>query len=178
MSTYRTPICRNPNHGNAKHGKAKSRLYACWWDMHRRCKSDQPKYAKYYKSRGVTVCEDWATFEGFEGWAITAGYQDHLELDRKDNDKGYSPDNCRWATRSEQVRNTRKRPLQKGKPPSSKYKGVSLQKTSMKWIAGIVYDGKRHHIGIYKDEIEAAKAYDREAKIRHGGVLVLNFPDE
>jgi hypothetical protein len=63
------------------------------------------------------------------------------------------------------------------KNPSSKYKGVSFKKRVKKWEAQIRYDGKSKFIGTFDSEIEAAKAYDKEAKKRHGEFAVLNFPD-
>jgi hypothetical protein len=71
--------------------------------MLRRCRW-HPRYA----GRGITVCEQWkSSFANFRTWALSHGYQPGLSIDRINNDKGYSPRNCRWATRTEQMRNTR-----------------------------------------------------------------------
>lgn len=51
------------------------------------------------------MCEEWKDATCFCNWAIANGYADNLTLDRIDNDKGYSPDNCRWATPQEQTDN-------------------------------------------------------------------------
>ena len=58
---------------------------------------------KYYAH--VTICDEWRDFEAFYFWAILAGYRDDLTIDRIDWRKGYCPENCRWATYSQQASN-------------------------------------------------------------------------
>lgn len=88
----------------ARHGHAIRRTptYASWQSMLYRCKA--PKY-KYYSQRGITVCDRWRTFENF--LADMGERPDGTTLDRRDNDKGYEPGNCRWSTPAEQSRNAR-----------------------------------------------------------------------
>jgi hypothetical protein len=80
--------------------------YRTWRAMKSRCLNpNDPAYLRY-GGRGITVCDDWLQFEKFVG---DMGVRpDGTELDRVDNDAGYSPDNCRWATRSQNSRNKRK----------------------------------------------------------------------
>lgn len=90
-----------------KHGLCKDSLYYRWNHMLNRCTLPNHKQYPDYGGRGITVCEDWKDFRAFAAWAFSSGYRKELELDRRDNDKGYSPDNCRWVTEKQNCRNRR-----------------------------------------------------------------------
>ena len=96
--------------GNFKHGGASridgklSPTYIAWKSMRQRCNSDAGKNYARYKGRGITYCERWEDYSLFlldMGERPTSGHS----LDRIDNGGNYQPDNCRWATVSEQVKN-------------------------------------------------------------------------
>ena len=89
-----------------KHGMYKSRPYKIWQGMKTRCtNSKQPNHERYGK-RGITYNPRWESFENF--WEdMGESYQDGLTIDRKNNQKGYSKDNCRWVTPHEQNKNMR-----------------------------------------------------------------------
>ena len=91
------------------HGNSKSALYAVWCSMKSRCLNPKDGDFVLYGGRGITVCDEWADeFENFNEWAVIAGYERGLSLDRVDNNLGYSPSNCRWASNTTQANNNRR----------------------------------------------------------------------
>jgi hypothetical protein len=82
-----------------KHGLSKHPLYKTWNNMTQRAN----KHKNYI---GIYVCDEWLSFVNFYQWSVSNGWSEGLEIDRLNNNLGYNPDNCRWATRQEQMRNT------------------------------------------------------------------------
>lgn len=104
-----------------KHGKKGNRLYSVWKSMKQRCLNQNDTGYKRYGGRGITVCDEWLhDFQAFYDWAIANGYDENAPrgqctIDRIDNDKGYCPDNCRWADMRTQLNNrSNSRPKKKG----------------------------------------------------------------
>jgi len=91
-----------------KHNESRSKLYVVWRAMKMRCYNKTHIHYKYYGGRGIKVCNQWRnSYEEFRNWAMNNGYKKGLTLDRKNNNQGYRPLNCRWVTRKIQQRNTR-----------------------------------------------------------------------
>lgn len=95
-----------------KHGKSNTRLYKVYTNMKARCyNKNNPNY-KDWGGRGITICEDWLNdFISFYNWSMNNGYEQGLQIDRIDNNKGYEPNNCRWVDVKTQTNNTRRNVL-------------------------------------------------------------------
>ena len=89
-----------------KHGGIGTRLYSIWRGMKLRCYNPKAKAYHRYGGRGITLCDEWRhDFATFRDWALNNGYADNLTIDRINNDRGYSPENCRWITMKAQADN-------------------------------------------------------------------------
>lgn len=93
------------NHTYLPSGTRESPTYESWIAMRSRCSATTGRRAVDYTLRGITCCDRWASYLAFlsDMGERPAG----TTLDRIDNDKGYTPGNCRWATRSQQTANRR-----------------------------------------------------------------------
>jgi hypothetical protein len=89
-----------------QHGFSQHPLYFRWRSIRERChKSEHPDYPSY-GGRGIKLCDEWLHDRTkFFEWALANGYDKKLQLDRIDNNKGYSPDNCRFVSPKVNSRN-------------------------------------------------------------------------
>lgn len=153
LITGRTKSCGCLNkEGNPKHGMCGTPEYSSWVCMKSRCIN--PNNTEYYRygGRGITICQEW--IDSFPAFYEDMGQKpDGLTLERIDNDSGYFPVNCKWATPTEQSRNTRI-------PKTNKtgVKGVFFNKKRNRFRAAICVNYKSIFLGHFKTLEEATKA--------------------
>jgi hypothetical protein len=177
----KTKYCSSVCYGRAKSkslGVPTERkwLHQIYKGMVNRC--ENPAHLTYssYGGRGVCVCREWREDrQAFYEWAMATGFSVGMEIDRIDATKGYEPNNCRWATRSQNKGNRSKA---RTREFSSQFKGVTLycgKKLRTKpWLASIGIEGKRVSLGSFATERDAAAAYNRAAEKHFGEYAKLN----
>lgn len=144
-----------------------------WQSMRERCeRTSHPNYHRY-GGRGIAVCAEWHDFEAFYQWSIQSGFSIGLGVDRIDSNLGYCPENCRWATRSQQnsnIHRKRGRWIFRGVTKHYRQWRVSIQQTHKGFRKNII-------VGDYGTKLKAALIYDAAATFLYGEFSVLNFPE-
>lgn len=129
-----------------------SKEYGIWCSMIDRCHRELNHAYARYGGRGIFVCDEWRnSFESFISHVGMRPSKNH-SIDRIDNDKGYFPGNCRWATVEQQSTNKRKE-----KNNSSGFVGVTATKNN-KWMARISVNKKVIYIGTFEEKDSAIYA--------------------
>lgn len=156
---------------NAKHGMYKSRINKEYRGLKQRCYNpNNPRYT-YYGGRGIKMCDEWLGEDGFinfMAWSLGNGYSDDLTLDKIDNDKNYSPSNCRWTNKKVQARNRRISPRNK-----SGVSGVFFRTDGNKYRVNILdNEGKKVNLGQY-GTLEEAKEVRKQAELKYWGFTII-----
>jgi hypothetical protein len=156
-------------HRNDPNAQSKTPEYQAWVKMRFRCRNPKAREYSYYGGRGISICERWNHFSNFLADMGPRPSPEH-SIDRKDNDGNYGPDNCRWATRSEQQQNQRRQ-------KAGCFIGVNhrLDCVSRPWAARINPAGRTVHLGYFATAEQAAHAYDTAAVEAFGPFAKTNF---
>ena len=151
----RRTSCGCAKDGHPRHGKRYSREYSIWSDMMKRCSNPNSISYQWYGAKGIQVCEEWKDFVGF--YADMGDCPPGMSIDRIDATKGYSKENCRWATAQEQTEN---RSVQK----MYSHQGRSM--TLPNWCneLGINYSTMRNRLNRSKMSFEEAIHYKPAAE--------------
>ena len=128
--------------------------YATWTSMMQRCTNSNDAAYKSYGGRGIRVCDEWYDYQNFLRDMGCRPSPD-FTLDRIENNKGYTPENCRWADKITQSRNQRINSRNK-----TGFRGVKTRKygDKIRYIAEIFHNGRKVHLGSFLTLEEAAQA--------------------
>lgn len=137
------------------------RIYKIWQGIRQRCNNPNDKDYEDYGGRGIKVCKEWnKSSEAFVLWALENGYADNLSIDRIDTNSDYSPENCRWATWTQQARNKRME------------KKIQLVLLVFPWTEGNIeqyyVNNKKVDLGRH-DTLEEAAEARRQGEIKYWG---------
>lgn len=145
------------------HGESNTVLYGVWHGIKQRCSNPKHKHYENYGGRGIKIeYEPWETdYAEFSSWAKDNGYKKGLTLERLDNNKGYSPDNCIWATRKIQNRNQRVR-----KDNNTGIRGVSWDKDIKMFSVSLNCNNKLMYLDHFNTIEEAAEAR-KQAELKY-----------
>ena len=165
----------------ATHGLSDTPLFWIWQAFRKRCYCVGDSGYKNYGGRGITVCNEWqgrSSFPVFHKWAMSNGYQVGLEIDRRDNDGPYNPENCRFVTRTLNRHNQRliSRANTSGYCGAHRNKGRLDQTHAWFALCNSSLAPKKLHKSGFKTAIEAARYRDSFC-IVNNIPLPLNFPE-
>lgn len=149
---------------NTKHGYRYHPLFETYRKMVSRCYNENHHSYPYYGGKGIIVCDEWLNNSGFLAFVADMGERpEGMTLDRIDGDLGYSPENCRWATK--ELQNFNRKPFKEKRTGIYEVKNRLGVKTG-RWGALIRNNGKVVYLGVFDTEDEAiAKRVEAELEV-------------
>lgn len=144
--------CKEYSHNGILKTRSDKRIYNTWYEINKRCHDPRADNYDRYGGIGTKVAEEWRSdFSSFYKWAKDNGYSDNLTIDRIDNNKSYSPDNCRWVDLYTQAQN-------KGILKNNKTGVTGVSKYKYGYKVNIMRNGIRLDLGTYKTLEEAKES--------------------
>lgn len=124
--------------GRPKHGLSGTPEYNTWVGIRRRCYDPSVFGYSYYGGRGIVVCDRWTGDRGFENFLVDMGQRPSPahSIDRIDSDGNYCPENCRWATKAQQIQNRRN--SRRDRPPRNR--DIKAPPRGRLWV--LVHEGR------------------------------------
>ena len=142
--------------------------YSRWKAIRSRCYYKRNKMYKYYGGKGIGMCEEWRnSSRAFLVWAHNNGFREDLEIDRIDNSKDYSPDNCRWVTRKEQMNNFSRNHI-------SEIEGQKYTISQLHDKTGISYSALKRRLRIGKNLEDLLKPSAEVERLGYKGTSLYN----
>ena len=140
------------------HGKTRDnkRLYDIWSAMIYRCSNETIANYHRYGGRGISVCDEWKDVDVFFEWALNNGYENTLQIDRRNNNGNYCPENCHFVTASY---NSRNQEIKSNN--TTGFVGVSKEGGRETYVYSVEYNKKRYRKAGFPTAIECAKARDK-----------------
>lgn len=154
-----------------KHGKSNDSIYKVWAGAKRRCTNENDSGYKNYGGRGITMCAEWIdNSSAFMQWALSNGYRQGLDIDRIDNNGDYSPENCRFVSRTENMRNNRRNRI-------IEYNGLSLPVSEMCERLNLKYSVVNKRLWRGWDVIKSIETPPNSRWLNHIPKSVKQIPD-
>lgn len=154
-----------------KHGLTTHPCYRRWTSMKNRCYNVNSDDYINYGARGITVCDEWVNdIVAFCKWCDDNGYKDGLHIDRIDNNKSYSPDNCHFITQKENNAIGKRRVRKDCKTGEQ---GITINKHGS-YVVHLSVCGKQLYLGSYKSLEEAKEVRSKNVNKFKEEVLSWN----
>ena len=157
--------CAERNRNGRKYKYDDLRLVDIWRHMHRRCEIPTEISYKHYGGKGIAVCDEWSEFDAFATWSYQNGYAEDLTIDRIDSNKDYCPENCRWADRTTQNRNS-------SHCHYLTYNGITLPMTEWSERVGLPYSMIKSRLNKLHWTVEEALTVPRNTK--HNKIYLID----
>jgi len=169
LNSGEVKTCGCSNKGRTKHGLKNTPEYSIWRGIKTRCYNPNDKKYHRYGGRGIVMCDAWLDPVVFCQFVRENRKSPDLQIDRIDNDKGYSPENCRFVTNYENNAIGRRGISNRN---TTGYVGVSFDSRRKDYASEVIHKGQRYRAYRFKTALAAHEW--REAKLIELGIPQMN----